>query len=202
MTTIAYQPAGPREHSGATVRRAAGGKGTRFFALFALALALFVNACAQPAGPTTDPLDAALDSLRDATTAFQSLDAAIDAGHVAITPCWYHGNAGAMGYHYGRMDLIGNGTVDLLTPEALMYEPRADGSFALVGVEYIVPIDLWQGTDPPSLLDQTFFRDEGLGLFTLHIWHARDNPEGVFATWNPDVSCSHAAESEDRGTVN
>jgi hypothetical protein len=175
-------------------------KVTRLFATVALASAVLVSACSQPAEPRPDPLDSALESLRDATAAFQNLDAAIAAGHVAITPCWYHGNAGAMGYHYGRTDLIENGTVDLLSPEALMYEPRADGSFALVGVEYIVPIGLWQDTQPPSLLDQTFFRDEALGLFTLHIWHTRANPEGVFAKWNPDVSCSHAAEAEDRGT--
>jgi hypothetical protein len=26
----------------------------------------------------------------------------------------------------------------------------------------------------------------------LHVWHFRENPSGVFADWNPRVSCQYA----------
>jgi hypothetical protein len=175
-------------------------KTSRTLAGAALAIATLLTACGD-SDPVVadDPLEVALDDLRDATAAFQDLDAAGSAGFVQVTPCWFHGNAGAMGYHLARLDRIGNGAVELLEPEALMYEPQADGSFAFLGVEYIVPIALWEGDGPPSLLDETFARDDESGLFTLHIWSVRENPAGIFAPWNPNVSCAHAEESEDLG---
>jgi len=175
-------------------------KTDRTLAGAALAVATLLAACgsSDPAVPD-DPLEAALDDLREATAAFQDFAAADPAGYVQVTPCWFHGNAGAMGYHFARLDLIGNGSVALLEPEALMYEPQADGSFAFLGVEYIVPIALWEGDGPPTLLEETFARDDESGLFTFHIWSERENPAGIFAPWNPNVSCAHAEESEDLG---
>lgn len=171
-------------------------------ASFAMLLAAgLLAACgADRPAASTDRVTAAIDSVRAATATYHDLSAAAADGYIAITPCWYHGpNGGAMGYHYGRPDLIEDVAVELLRPEALMYEPKPDGTMEFVGVEYIVPIAAWQGPQPPSLLGREFFRDEGLGLFTLHIWHVRENPQGAFSSWNPNVTCAHAAESEDRG---
>jgi hypothetical protein len=139
-----------------------------------------------------------LASLRRATALFQNFNKAVAAGYKdRITPCWYHSELGAMGYHYANLELL-DGSVNLLEPEALMYEPNAKGHLNLVGLEYIVPIEAWEGEEVPVLLGQEFHTNEGLGLYTLHIWLWRQNPAGMFADWNPKVSCKHAEESEDR----
>jgi hypothetical protein len=41
-------------------------------------------------------------------------------------------------------------------------------------------------------MDQTFKRNEQFGVWALHVWLYRDNPSGIFADWNPRVSCAAA----------
>lgn len=140
-----------------------------------------------------------LAALRRLTAPFHNIEKARDAGYdVEITPCWYHSGLGAaQGYHYGNPQLI-NGTVSLLEPELLMYEPNPAGHLQLVGLEYIVPIHLWEGASPPKVLGQEFHVNAALGLYVLHVWLWRHNPAGIFDDWNANVSCRHAAVSEDR----
>lgn len=146
----------------------------------------------------TGDISRELASLRRETAPFHNINKAIQANYdTPITPCWYHSDLGAMGYHYGNLSLF-DGSVDLLKPEALMYEPGPGGHYRLVGMEYIVPIDAWEGEDLPSLLGQEYHPNENLGLYTLHLWLWRDNPNGLFAAWNPKVTCEYAEESEDR----
>jgi hypothetical protein len=57
-------------------------------------------------------------------------------------------------------------------------------------------IDDWQGATPPELLGQRFHPHSFLPIYKLHVWLWRDNPAGMFADWNPKVSCAHAAETE------
>jgi hypothetical protein len=33
---------------------------------------------------------------------------------------------------------------------------------------------------------------EGFGVYGLHVWIERENPRGLFAPWNPAVSCKFA----------
>lgn len=140
-----------------------------------------------------------LAALRRTTAPFHNIDKAIQADYdTPLTPCWYHSELGAMGYHYGNIGLVENGEVDLLKPEALMYEPGPGGNSQLVGLEYIVPVAAWEGANNPTLLGQEFHHNEVLGLYTLHIWLWRNNPAGLFANWNPKVTCEYAADSEDR----
>jgi hypothetical protein len=145
-----------------------------------------------------------LAELRQVTARFQTLETAKEAGYSAqITPCWAHHSAGAMGYHYGKPALI-DATADLLQPELLIYEPQAGGHMRLVGMEYIVPLDAWQAAghdlnntaDVPELLGQQFTRHSFLPIFKLHIWLWQNNPSGVFADWNPKVSCTYADSTE------
>lgn len=139
-----------------------------------------------------------LAALRQTTAPFQSFEKAEEAGYgEKITPCWFHRELGGQGYHYGKPALI-DGAVSLLEPELLMYEPQPGGRMRLVGVEYIVPVDQWQGQSPPTLLGRELHPHPVLPLYVLHVWLWRHNPEGMFADWNPTVSCAHAAESEDR----
>jgi hypothetical protein len=137
-----------------------------------------------------------LAALREATAPFVDFDRAVDAGYgTPITVCWEHRALGAMGYHYGNPELI-DGTVDLLEPEVLMYEPGPDGEKRLVGMEYIVPIEAWTGETPPMLLGQEFHPHASLPIYKLHIWLWHANPRGFFVDWNPRVSCRFAEETE------
>lgn len=125
---------------------------------------------------------------------------------------------GAMGIHYFRPDLLGiteppnprvSGTgtyTDFLTPAVLIYEPQADGSLELIAVENLVFAAAWRAaghTEPPSFhgLPFDFMEDDPATdldeahmfepHFDRHVWVHRDNPNGVFAQYNPNVTCEH-----------
>jgi hypothetical protein len=133
--------------------------------------------------------------LRRLVAPFHDFDAAVDAGWFAqITPCLEEPGLGAMGFHYGKPEFISDGgTVDLLQPELLLYEPHKNGKLRFVGVEYIVPFtDRPATAAPPTLLGQAFAQVPEFGVWGLHIWVGRENPSGIFSPWNPKVSCENA----------
>ena len=127
---------------------------------------------------------------------------------------------GAMGVHYFRPDLLGitappnprvdgAGThTDFNRPAILIYEPRADGSLTLVAVENLVFKKAWEAagnSKPPTfhgvpydhMFDDpaTATIDEAHNFephYDRHVWIYRHNPNGVFAQFNPNVSCAHA----------
>jgi hypothetical protein len=153
-------------------------------------------AAEAPAAPAES---AEMTALREKFTPFQDFAQAEAAGYgTAITPCWFHRDNGGQGLHYAKQDLI-DGTVSVLEPELVMYEPQQDGSLDLLAVEYIVPFDQWaDSTMAPMAHGEMFHRNEALSLWVLHVWLWRDNPAGLHADWNPTVTCEHATESEDR----
>lgn len=134
-----------------------------------------------------------LARLREATAGFADFSAARDRGYTAeITRCMAS-EEGGQGYHYGNPALLGDsGAVDLLRPELLLYEPRADGGMEFVAVEYAIPVDVWTALEPPRLLDRDFHVNKAFGVWVLHVW-LRDNPAGTFADWNPEVTCANAS---------
>ncbi len=133
--------------------------------------------------------------LRRLVAPFHDFDAAVQAGWAAqITPCLEAPGLGAMGFHYGNLGYIQDGgVVDLLQPELLLYEPEKNGKLRFVGVEYIVPFADHPTTAPaPTLLGQPFVQVPEFGVWGLHIYVGRENPSGIFAPWNPKVSCAEA----------
>ena len=149
------------------------------------------SAPAASGEPTAEALQD-IARLRERTAQFHRFEVAEQAGWGArITGCFDNAQLGGMGFHYGNPALI-DGTVDALQPELLLYEPQKNGRLALVAVEYIVPFGAWTGSAPPQLYGQTFHRNEGFGLWVLHVWHFRGNPRGIFADWNPNVTCTYA----------
>ena len=123
---------------------------------------------------------------------------------------------GAMGIHFFRPDLLAitateprvNGVgvhTDFLNPAILIYEPQADGTLELVAVENLVFKASWDslGAEPPSFLgvpydlmadDASTEIDEAHMFephYDRHVWIYRENPNGVFAQFNPDVSCAY-----------
>ena len=99
--------------------------------------------------------------------------------------------AGGMGYHYVNTDLLDD-KLDVATPEALLYEPEANGRLRLVAVEYVIPKSEWKSADPPELFGQKLVLNS-FDLWALHVWAWENNPSGLYANWNPRVSCEHAA---------
>jgi hypothetical protein len=64
-------------------------------------------------------------------------------------------------------------------------------------VEYIVPFtDRPASATPPTLLGQEFAQVPEFGLWGLHIYVGRENPSGIFAPWNPKVSCQYAGAQQ------
>jgi hypothetical protein len=125
---------------------------------------------------------------------------------------------GAMGIHFFRPDLLGisgppnprvSGTgthTDFSKPAILIYEPQRDGSLALVAVENLVFIKAWKeaGNDAPptfhgvaydTMIDDPNTEVDEAHNFEphhdRHVWIYRDNPNGVFAQYNPAVTCEH-----------
>ena len=125
---------------------------------------------------------------------------------------------GGMGIHYVRPDLLGitappnprvegSGThTDFSNPAVLIYEPQADGSLELVAIENLVFEKAWAAaghTEPPSFHGKTWDTmrddpatalDEAHGFaphHDRHVWLYRENPNGIFAPFNPRVSCEH-----------
>ena len=123
---------------------------------------------------------------------------------------------GAMGIHYFRPDLLGisgppdprvdgNGThTDFRKPAILIYEPQVDGSLKLLAVENLVFQKSWHGAgndrpprfdgveydnmkdDPATKVDEAHMFEPH---YDRHVWIYRENPRGVYAQFNPNVSC-------------
>ncbi len=131
------------------------------------------------------------DKVRAANSRFLDVKAATEEGYAPI-PCASGITGGAMGIHYVNGQYLKDDKIDIARPEAVMYEPMADGRLKLVAVEYIT------SKGPASLDGQLFNFNSapnryGLGEFyELHVWAWKGNPTGTFADMNPKVSCEHA----------
>jgi hypothetical protein len=105
-------------------------------------------------------------------------------------------NGGAMGIHFANGALVGDGALDLLKPEVLIYEPNGD-KLELVGMEYVVIAEAWHAKNemPPVMAGQLFHyapSPNRYGMpphYQLHIWAWRNNASGTFADWNSKVVC-------------
>jgi len=151
----------------------------------------------QPRGLESQSLGADVNSqlaaLRRVTASFHDFENGKAAGwSTQITPCMTDpGGAGGMGFHYGKTSLI-DGTASVETPQLLLYEPEKNGSLRLVAVEYIIPYSFHaRSAAPPVLFGQPFQQVDAFQLWGLHAWVWRDNPSGIFASWNPRVNCDN-----------
>ena len=130
--------------------------------------------------------------VRRSTARYNSTNQAIRAGYLGDEHCAAHPELGGMGYHWVNMDLI-DPVFDPANPEALLYEPDNNGNLKLVGVEYIV-IDV--GQERPHFGDYPFdiegvppLMAQGVPHWSLHVWLYKENPNGIFTPFNPNVSC-------------
>ena len=159
-----------------------------------------------------------LAGVRQATAAFHDVDKAIAAGYPDPTPIpCVQSPAGVMGKHAANMSLINDGVINETTPEVLLYLPKNGGGFRLVAVEYLQPILLrdpatgavapWFEPTPwppefevltpaPALFGHTFDgpmagHEPGMPWhYDMHVWAWAPNPNGMFAQFNPSLSCT------------
>jgi hypothetical protein len=168
---------------------------------------------------------AEIAAIRAATEKYQDVKAALADGYIpdpagqcvtaeaeGLPPEW-----GAMGIHYlnpaalkitatkPRVDGMSTYT-DFMKPAILLYEPQADGSLVLTGVENLVFIAAWKAAGNAALPefagkpwhtmidDPATKGDEAHGFaphYDLHLWAFRDNPTGAVMPFNPNVSCKN-----------
>jgi hypothetical protein len=133
---------------------------------------------ATQAQPTTKEIDRDLAAARAASAKYHRVEAAladgfVNTGHCVASP------AGGMGFHFVHPGRLGGG-IDVREPEVLLYEKDASGRFRLTGAEYI-------GNEGDALFGQTFTPTPAGPA--LHVWLWKHNPSGIFADWNPNVSC-------------
>lgn len=158
--------------------------------LIALGMAVWALAQYNP-----EPTQAQLSKLRQMVSRFENVEAAKSAGYVQFGDCM-SSSQGAQGIHFSNQALIDDPRLDPMRPELLMYEPRADGSLRLIGVEYLVFQKAWHDAGnkaAPALLGQEFIANTSLlpqPFYALHVWAWQYNPKGLFANWNPLVDCA------------
>lgn len=187
------------------------------------------------AGTTVAAADQAADlaAVKAATERFADVEAALADGYipdpsgqcVSAEAEGLPAELGAMGIHYLRPDLLGltagqsrvDGTgthTDFLKPAVLLYEPQADGTLVLVGVENLVFRKAWHDAgntqapvfsgvswnemadDPKTPMDEAHHFEPH---YDLHVWLYRDNPAGTFAPFNPAVSCKNHVKAANKG---
>jgi len=186
---------------------------SKFLHAFALSSALI----AVPASadvPRTQP-DQALQQLARQLEPYKSVAYAESQGYVRRSPCESHPTLGTMGFHYSRADLLGstppvngriNGTgiyTGTNPPAILLYIPDGQGGLRLAGIELLVFAAAWEAAhnQPPMYRGREFNymadnpatpQDEAHGFmphYDLHIWLFDHNPSGLYAQWNPAISC-------------
>ena len=153
-------------------------------------------------GTTASASNNDIANARQATSQYHRIDTAKSAGYELLRDakgisCIDHPPDGAMGIHYVKGSLVGDGALNVSTPEALVYEPRKSGRMRLVAIEYVVFQAAWDETHakPPSLYGRDFelvgaSNRYGLPAFyELHVWLFKNNPTGRFNDYNPRVSC-------------
>jgi hypothetical protein len=165
-----------------------------------------------PAFAGDGPLPREVQEVRAAVARYHSFEQAERDGYtVEGEPC-VESPAGTMGIHGVNPALLADDAIDALRPELLLYVPKSNGKLELVGVEYwtIALANTASGPRPwfgpsepplgfftpaPSVLGQVLDGPmEGHNPtmpwhYDVHVWVAEANPSGLFAAFNPAISC-------------
>jgi hypothetical protein len=140
---------------------------------------------------------ALLQVVREATERFKDVEVAKAEGYGLVFGCVTGPDAGAMGMHFLKPSLLTT-NLDARQPQIVIYEPQPDGTLKLVGADFLVFAKDWDALhpgDPPQLMGQLFHffdKPNRFGLepfYTLHVWAWKDNPNGAFVNWHPNIDC-------------
>jgi len=125
-----------------------------------------------------------LQQARAATARYRNIKNAFKDGYADINVVVPN-----MGYHFMKSTLTADGVFDARKPEILVYNKNEDGSFELGALEYAVPIDVTPDVAPEGFTgtDDVWERNTDFGLWLVHAWVWKSNPEGTFNPTNPLV---------------
>jgi hypothetical protein len=183
-----------------------------------LMFALFTSESAMAHSEDLDVLRAATEKYKDVNVALAEGFIPDPSGHcVTAAAEGLPAEWGGMGIHYLNPKMLqitaaeprvnGNSTyTDFTRPAILLYEPQADGSLVLMGIENLVWIEAWQAAenkDIPMFRGRNWDRmadnsategDEAHGFmphYDQHVWLFRENPNGILKPFNPTATCEH-----------
>lgn len=196
------------------------------FAIGAAIAAIGLATIAAPTTATAHDVAAEIEKVRVATLKYNDIKVALAEGYVpappghcitaaseGLPPQW-----GGMGIHYINPAMLkitgaqpkvhGESThTDFMKPGILLYEPMADGSMKLVGVENLVFLHAWQQAGnqaPPTFAGRSYDtmadnsgteQDEAHNFephMDQHVYFAKSaNPRDQLNPFNPSVTCEH-----------
>ncbi|MCZ6589767.1 MAG: hypothetical protein O7B98_01335 [Alphaproteobacteria bacterium] len=196
------------------------------YAIGAAFAAVGLATLAAPNSATAHDVAAEIGKVRLATAKYNDVKDALAAGYVlappgdcvtaakeGLPPAW-----GGMGIHSINPKMLmitgaepkvsGESThTDFLNPAILLYEPRADGTLKLVGVENLVFLNAWHAAGnaaPPSFAGRSYDTmadyagteaDEAHHFephHDQHIYFAKSaNPRDQLNPFNTSVTCEH-----------
>lgn len=174
----------------------------KLFVSVGIAALLLVVAAgiAYAATGTTDPqVLRDLAKVRQATAKYHDVNVALADGFIR-TPACVESPDGGMGIHFINPARLMDPAVNLLEPEILLYV-ESGNELKLLGVEYFqgisAPDTPVPNPAPPAAvilgrpLDGPMAQHEPgqPPHYDLHVWVWKANPDGIFAMWNPNVSC-------------
>ncbi|TVR57428.1 MAG: hypothetical protein EA421_01120 [Gemmatimonadales bacterium] len=151
-----------------------------------------------------------LAMIRAASAPYRNEARAVAAGFVDVSGCVSAPPipgfpfTGAMGHHYVNFERFADISVDPSRPEILLYIPNDQGRMELVGVEFAVNAEAWHTVHGPDVYPEVagvrFDPPNPMAApgslpntaYTLHVWNWKENPQGMFAPFNSDLTCPAA----------
>jgi hypothetical protein len=116
---------------------------------------------------------------------FTDVRTAIAEGY-RTTGTYITGTDGALGVPFVN---VGVSDLDPERPQAVLYTLTEDATYEAVGLKWFVPAE--DRSSPPSLFGKTFSGPHTSDTsiipehYALHVWLYRENPDGLFARYNP-----------------
>lgn len=131
-----------------------------------------------------------IPAVRAATQKYKDIQAAFADGYMMFYTCTEQPGVGTMGQHLLNGALLDDPALDPRRPEVLVYQPKRAGGYRLVAVEYVTfqagQTVLGQPMNTVPLGNRYGVPVE---FYAKHAWIWQANPRGLFADWNPSITC-------------
>ena len=158
--------------------------------MLSIAILSFTNlGCSEEEDGLNQPIwEQEVNQVKAATAQYQDFDKADSEGFIDVS-----GYVPQMGHHYLNPARVDD-KFELEKPEILLYAPDANGNMEFIGVEYSILVDDPNnpGNPPEGFTgdqDQWHFKAE-LAQWQLHVWTVKENPDGIFAPLNPNLTAN------------
>jgi hypothetical protein len=164
-------------------------------------LLIVLASIAYAATGVTDPVVLRdLTAVRQATAKYHDVNVALADGFIRTPACVEEPGLGGMGIHFINPARLMDPAINLLEPEILLYIETKKG-MKLLGVEYFqgigAPDTSIPDPAPPAAVVLGRALDGPMEAhepgqpphYDLHVWIWQANPSGIFAPFNPNVSC-------------